>query len=89
MWLEVNGTPMGEECDLSGEKNSIHAVACATAPIRQLDIVRDGEEIHSRSDLGESADLEIEDARGHAGYYYFRIIQEDGNWAWSSPVFSR
>ena len=89
MWLEVNGSAMGQECDLGSGPNAIRVVACATAPIKQLDVFRDGEAIHTGSDLSESVDLEIEDSVDQAAYYYFRIIQQDGNWAWSSPVFSR
>ena len=89
MWIEVNGAPMGSECALSEQKNVVHFQARATAPIRTLDIIRNGRAVHTLADLSEEHAAEFEDApQGETPqYYYFRIVQEDGNWAWSSPVF--
>jgi len=89
LWIEVNGTPMGSECGFSKEKNVVGCHARATAPIRTLDIIRDGEAVHTCRDLPAECAVDFEDTLrdGPAQYYYFRIIQKDGNWAWSSPVF--
>ena len=60
-----------------------------TKPIRQIDIIRDQSFIHNRQNLGEEVNFTFVDNEAEAGehYYYVRVIQADGNLAWSSPIW--
>lgn len=73
----------------------------ATAPIRQIDVIRNNRFIHTRTETAPGADaaqrspLEKEasftyiDNQPLSGesYYYVRVIQADENIAWSSPIW--
>lgn len=85
--FEINGKHMGEELRIGVESRlSIKATAGGTAPIEKLELIHNGEVIHSAtgSSLIETYSHE-ETAR--EGYYYLRVTQADGEMAWSSPVW--
>ena len=61
-----------------------------TAPIRQIDIVKNNKFIHTRHPM-EHQDLmftfvDSEAAQGE-NYYYVRVLQADDQIAWSSPIW--
>jgi hypothetical protein len=60
-----------------------------TAPIRQIDIVRNNQFIHNRQNLGRDVSFTFIDNQPSSGesYYYVRVIQADGQMAWSSPIW--
>jgi hypothetical protein len=60
-----------------------------TKPIRQIDIIRDQSFVHNRQNLGEDVSFTYVDNEAGSGehYYYVRVIQVDGNIAWSSPIW--
>jgi len=60
-----------------------------TVPIRQIDIIRDQTFIHNRQKLPREVNFEYVDNQAEPGehYYYVRVIQNDGNLAWSSPIW--
>ena len=83
------------------KRRTLHVVCHAMAPIRSIDIIRSGGVVHSVA--GDGLDLEMtwhDDAplgevllppSRHCdhpfAYYYVRMIQEDGEAAWASPVW--
>jgi len=87
--FRVNGAVMGAELDATTNRD-VRAVIHGTGPIRQVDIVRSGEDVFSLAGEGKE-DLTLawaEDRDGEtADYYYLRVLQEDTNMAWSSPVW--
>jgi hypothetical protein len=84
----VGGLAMGEE----GEVVSAvcRAVVHAVAPLAAIEIVRDGEIVHCAETRELDVDVEWtdEDMRHDRDrYYYVQVRQQDGDMAWSSPVF--
>lgn len=60
-----------------------------TAPIRQIDIVRNNTFVHNRQNLGPDAGFTYVDNQPLSGesYYYVRVWQVDDQIAWSSPIW--
>jgi len=60
-----------------------------TAPIRQIDIVRNNKFIHNRQPLEKEVSFTFIDNQPSPGesYYYVRVIQVDDQMAWSSPIW--
>ena len=60
-----------------------------TEPIRQIDIIRNREFVHTRQNLGQEAAFTFADNEAQPGesYYYVRVRQVDGQIAWSSPIW--
>ena len=89
--FEVNGVPMGGEA-LWSEQSEIRVEALGTAPIRLVELIRNNEVIHRWRDGGEFLSVGHRDhdaPSAPACYYYVRLTQEDGQMAWSSPVWLR
>jgi hypothetical protein len=83
------GLPMGAvgvareiEC-----RARVHAVQ----PIRLIEIVKDGSVVWSKEfgDLDTEIEWRDPEPPSHEHYYYVHIIQEDGQMAWSSPIWIR
>ena len=60
-----------------------------TANLRSIELIRNNKIVHSHRPSGSRAAFEYRDLEPPAGesYYYLRVVQEDGNMAWSSPVW--
>ena len=60
-----------------------------TSPIRQIDIIKNQEFLYTRQKLPQDVEFSYEDAGKAPGedYYYVRVVQNDGNVAWSSPIW--
>ncbi len=70
-----------------GFRLSVNVVG--TAPIRQIDVIRNQEFVHNLQNLGREAKFTYMDTQPPAGetYYYVRVQQADGQIAWSSPIW--
>lgn len=91
--FRVNGELMGSDFTTTTVPRLTFRVT-GTAPIRAVDIIRSGHVFAGlQCQPGEglaSLSGEFEDTiiiPGEAHYYYLRVIQEDGNMAWSSPIW--
>ncbi len=62
-----------------------------TAGIRQIDIIKNNTFVHNRQNLGREVSFTFVDNDVTAGesYYYVRVIQKNGEMAWSSPIWVR
>ncbi len=62
-----------------------------TGPLAKIDVLRDNTYLHSVPGRGESAEFVYRDEKRPPGehYYYVRVAQQDGNVAWSSPIWVR
>ena len=81
---------MGDELALADALElTIHAVG--TGPIRALDIIRNAEIHHTVAPGGAAVDLVWRDPAPVAGEssYYVRILQENGEIAWGTPLWVR
>ncbi|MEX2261242.1 MAG: hypothetical protein WD696_04790 [Bryobacteraceae bacterium] len=61
-----------------------------TAPIRQIDVVKDNQFLHTRQPLEKEVSFTYVDnqpKQSGESYYYVRVIQVDDQMAWSSPIW--
>ena len=82
---------MGQEGSIKGPRG-IRVEAHGEGPVILIEIVRNGE-VMARWDPHRpqlDATFEHEDREGggrETDYYYARVRQHDGEWAWASPVW--
>jgi hypothetical protein len=85
--FEVAGVPMGGEG--TAESVTCRATIHAVSPLKEVQIIKDGERVWSQPMEGLDVTLEWPDTdppvKEH--YYYLHVIQADGQRAWSSPVW--
>jgi hypothetical protein len=91
--FRVNNELMGSMVTVAAAPQLTVAVR-GTASLRALDIVRSGHLFGGVQCLpGEgmkTLEVSLEDTMiipGEEHYYYVRVVQEDGNMAWSSPIW--
>lgn len=85
--FSVCGAPMGSVIK-STNTRPINVRAVSESPIATIDIVRNGEDWRSIELNVCDANLKIEDTDAALpAWYYARIIRDDGQMAWSSPVW--
>lgn len=91
--FRVNGHLMGSDIVVQ-EAPRISCMIEGTAPIRSVDIIRSGHVfggLQCREGEGlTSLSFSLADTiliPGEQHYYYLRVSQEDGNMAWSSPIW--
>ncbi|HUG91280.1 MAG TPA: hypothetical protein VML55_10625 [Planctomycetaceae bacterium] len=79
---------MGDEF-ASDQKPSLSIRVTGTAKIAQLDIVRNNEYVYTSQPGEATIDMNYTDMTPAAGtnLYYVRLLQEDGEVAWSSPLW--
>jgi len=83
----VCGTFMGGTAHAQGPR-PIRVEAASEVPIARVEIVKNGREAFVRTDVGRLLEWKLEDAPGtSADHYYVRLTREDGEMAWSSPVW--
>ena len=102
----LNGYLMGSELDLEQDdalrKNRIFNIEYhGMAPVKSVDIIRNGQIIYSSNNLKMDFTIDFADADSletialppakycpaHFCYYYVRVIQKDMNMAWASPIW--
>ena len=68
---------------------TVKAVIRGTAAIKEAVVVRDNTYVHAQAGEGERMEFEFREQELGSGehYYYVRVEQEDGNVAWSSPIW--
>jgi hypothetical protein len=85
--FSVDEHPMGSILQRTGQPVRITAEAVGTAPIREATIVRNGQDMHTVTGAGYHLRLEVTDSPNEPTYYYLRVVQEDGEQGWASPVW--
>jgi len=82
---------MGDEFELKEPpKLDIHVVG--TAPIVRLHIIKDFQHVYTTEPKQREVKLSWQDnaaEKGKVSWYYVRVEQEDGQLAWSSPMWIR
>ncbi len=82
---------MGDE--VRTDKPGLDVVVLGTGPIDRVDVVRDGEVVHSETPAKDAAEARFhwDDPKPRNGekasYYYVRVFQKDGQSAWASPIW--
>ncbi len=80
---------MGEEFTQAG-KPTFDIRVVGTAPISQLDIIRNNRYVYSGKPNRQNVEMQWTDADPSpdaVSYYYVRVQQADGNLAWCSPMW--
>jgi hypothetical protein len=67
----------------------LSAKIVGTGKLKKVVIVRDNQYIYSQEPQGETFNLSFRENSLSPGqhYYYVRVEQQDGNLAWSSPIW--
>ncbi|MEZ5352457.1 MAG: hypothetical protein R2762_07455 [Bryobacteraceae bacterium] len=87
--VRMNGTAlMGDAIESAGSAK-LQVRAIGTAPIAEIDVIRDNKYVHKVEPNTAEASFEYVDPSADAGesYYYVRVRQTDGQLAWSSPIW--
>lgn len=79
---------MGDIIDSAGPPQ-LQVKVAGTAPIRQVDVIRNNTYIHKAEPNTRETSFEYVDTSASSGesYYYVRVQQTDGQLAWSSPIW--
>jgi len=86
LWVTVCDAPMGSELRCSGPRR-MAVRALGEGPISLLEVVRNRRTIAELRPHQETVSWSVEDTFAGPAYYYVRVTQEDGEMAWSSPVW--
>lgn len=100
----ISGLRMGQEISTADKpglviNRHIHGFVAGTNPVVKLEILRNGDVIHTLTPKEHNFDFVFDDLidlkevmiKPKEGlpfvFYYLRVIQEDGHVAWSSPIW--
>jgi hypothetical protein len=85
----VNGHLMGEKHPGSAGPVEVTAKVIGAGDIERVDVCRNNVFIYSCPGKGREASFKYMDTSplDKTGYYYVRVVQKDGELAWSSPVW--
>ncbi|MCA1809831.1 MAG: hypothetical protein LC725_10340 [Lentisphaerae bacterium] len=84
--FKVNGACMGAEIALA-DKREILIKAHAPGVIRELQLLRNTEIVHSTCPQDNDVELSWQESLAQPAFYHCRVIQADGHLAVSSPVW--
>lgn len=90
--FRLNGLMMGSETKVElGNQLLITAEIVGTEKIKEVAIVKNNVDIQTIPGEKEGAEIKLEyrelKSPNRTDYYYLRVIQEDGERAWSSPIW--
>jgi len=85
---EYIGCPMGSELNANKRKLDIYCIG--TYSIFQIEVIKNNRTIHRTESNSPECSFSIDDiAERDEDFYYIRIIQQDTEMAWSSPIWVR
>ena len=84
--FKINDKPMGSDVRASGRIN-ISVEAQSEVAISKVEIVKDGKDHLSEEPNSEQVNYKIREAVSGDGCYYARVTRQDGQMAWSSPIW--
>jgi hypothetical protein len=80
---------MGDE--VTTAKPGLDVVVLGTGPIDRVDIIRNGEVVHTEKPTKDEARFHWDDPAppkdDKVSYYYVRVVQKDQQMAWGSPIW--
>jgi hypothetical protein len=91
--VRMGANIMGDEVRTG--KPSLDVVVVGTGPLDRVDVLRDGDVVHTHrpEQDSEEAKFHWDDAKPNkdskASYYYVRVVQKNGQMAWASPIWVR
>lgn len=82
---------MGDEAHLSSEETGrkFKVVVWGTNTIDKVQVIKSNKEVYTEKGQSRFLEFRFEDDQPLRGteYYYVRVIQTDGEMAWSSPIW--
>lgn len=90
VFFTLNGEPMGRELvQTAAAPRLLSWRVVGTSAIRRVDLLRNNDVVHSWSGEGDdmTGTYRRDEALAGTEWWYLRAIQEDGNLAWSSPIW--
>jgi hypothetical protein len=86
--FSIGETLMGGETTVKG-KPELAVTIVGTGPIAQIDVIRNGKFAYATKPGTVRAGFTFRDEeyRGEDTFYYVRVIQQDKNMAWASPIW--
>jgi len=86
--FSVNGYPMGSELKANKRKLDIYCIG--TYFVFQIEVIKNNRTIHRTESNSPECSFSINDiAERDEDFYYIRMIQQDTEMAWSSPIWVR
>jgi hypothetical protein len=91
--FKVNGSLMGSEIQSAGKPPAIYYSVKATAPLKSMEVWKysksGGYELSSFDGKGllEAENSFSDDKFSEDSFYFLKVVQSDGQLAWSSPVW--
>mgnify|MGYP000315345569 CR=1 FL=1 len=85
--FSISGIPMGSLGMVKAVV--VKAMIHGCSPIKQVEIIKDGEIVFCKEDNRLDISIEWKDPEllKEKHFYYLRVIQKDGQMAWSSPIW--
>ncbi|MFZ0566323.1 MAG: DUF3604 domain-containing protein, partial [Chlamydiales bacterium] len=99
----IAGQKMGSELTTAAKpglvvNRHISGYVAGTSQLKQIEIIRNGDVIHTFSptsyhfdyyydDMDNLANVSLDTGPSPFAFYYLRVTQEDGHMAWSSPIW--
>lgn len=87
--FSINGYPMGSKISSTRERH-IRVNVIGTDRVSRIEIIKNGSILQAKDCSSENEEFVFTDkvkTSGHTDYYYARIKQGDGNFAWASPIW--
>jgi hypothetical protein len=84
--FSIAGRPMGSEVRESGML-PIQIFVASEVPIAEVTLVKNGQDQQSVRPRETTVKWELEDRAAPGTFYYVRVIRDDGELAWSSPIW--
>ncbi len=88
--FRIDGAPMGSQIQSPPDNpRKLQFRVWGTAPILAAEIIRNGKIIRAKYNTALDVNLSLRDrcSSKKTDYYYARILQTDGEMAWSSPIW--
>ena len=88
--FDVDNQPMGEIISVQTPPQQMRVRVHGTAPLAKVVVVKNNQDWHVSENPGWECVLslnEIEMPQDRTDWYYVRVTQEDGEMAWSSPIW--
>ena len=87
--VDLDNQPMGELIHVTRAPERLRVRVHGTGPLSSVVVVRNNLDWHTLEDPGRDCTFALEDLPLPEGtdWYYVRATQQDGNMAWSSPIW--
>jgi len=86
--FKIDGHMMGEEY-IANKPPSIRGEVVGTSKLKKIEVIKNNNVIYTRQEKDKRVLVEFVDLSVTKGmnYYYLRVIQDDGEMGWSSPIW--